>query len=106
MNIDSLWVEYDSRVPKALVEYKHEAAAPVSFTDANIQALTNLGNMAGLPSFVVRYAGDYSWFTPCPLNDHARQYLPQATRMTEPQWIELLYKCRGRTAAPLDNIDY
>lgn len=95
-DIDLLTIEYDSGTPKALVEYKHERAAPQYSTHPTYRALTALGNDAGLPVFAVRYADDFAWFRVVPLNDRARAWTPERREMTEREWVELLYKVRGR----------
>lgn len=95
-DIDMIHTEYDNAVPKALIEYKGEHAGPVLPTDPNIRCITNLANMAGLPVFGVRYAQNLSWLRVAPLNDAAKAFVPEVSLITEPQYVELLYKLRGR----------
>ena len=98
VDLDFLFLEYDNGKAVALVEYKHEQAAPQYRTHPTYQAMIDLGNRAGVPVFGVRYAGDFSWWRVCPLNAHAKMWLRQQTRMTEHEWVTLLYRVRGREA--------
>jgi len=93
-------IEYDSKKPKAIVEYKNENAGPILSDDPNIACLTNLANMAGLPFFGCRYATDFKWFVVAPLNDKARQVLPEKKQMSERDYVSILYKIRGRDLPP------
>jgi hypothetical protein len=54
MDLDFILAEYDRCVPMALIDYKHEHGA-INFQSANIRTLVALGDMAGLPAFIVRY---------------------------------------------------
>ena len=101
-DVDFMLVEYDNKQPKALVEYKHELAMPVLASDPNLIAVTNLANLAGLPIFGVRYASDCSWFVVAPLNALATAFQPEKRTMSEIQYVELLYRLRGRTVP--DNV--
>jgi hypothetical protein len=96
VDVDLLFLEYDSGKSVALVEYKHELAAPAKLGHPSYQALIDLGNRAGLPTYVVRYADDFSWWKAQPLNDHAKRWLSGSAVLTEAQWVELLYRMRGR----------
>ena len=96
VDLDFLFLEYDNGKAVALVEYKHEQAAPQYRTHPTYQAMIDLGNRAGVPVFGVRYAGDFSWWRVCPLNAHAKTWIGQRTRMTEHEWVTLLYRVRGR----------
>ena len=97
MDIDFLLLEYDAGKAAALVEYKHEDAQAVRCAHPSLRALADLADRAGLPAFVVRYADDFSWWYPTPLNAPARAICPRSYRMAEEEWVELLYRCRGRT---------
>lgn len=96
LDIDFLMLEYDMGRAAAIVEYKHDDAMPVRTGHPSIQAIIDLADRSGLPAFVVRYADDFSWWWPTPLNARAREILPQAKKLPEEQWVELLYRCRGR----------
>lgn len=96
VDVDFLLLEYDRGVPAALVEYKHEYVFRIKPDHPSYQALTSLADASGIPCFVTRYARDYRWYEPRPLNDRARELRPMAKRMTEKQWVGLLYRIRGR----------
>jgi len=96
IDIDFLFLEYDSGLASALVEYKHERAAPQKAIHPSYQALINLGDRAGIPVFAVRYAGDFSWWRIVPLNGLAKTYLPERCEMKEFEWVTLLYRIRGK----------
>ena len=100
VDLDFLLLEYDRGRAAALVEYKHENAAPQYATHPSYQAMVDLGNRAGIPVFGVRYAEDWSWWRATPLNDMARRHLPSQSTMTEDQWISLLYRIRGAEVPP------
>jgi hypothetical protein len=97
VDIDFLMLEYDRGQPAALVEFKHERAGVIRISHPSVQAITNLGTRAAIPAFTCRYADNFSWYYCTPLNDAARALLPKATRLSEREWVELLYRCRGRT---------
>ena len=103
VDIDFLLMEYDCGLPSALVEFKHEKAAPIRLGHPSIRALNVLSSRALIPLFLVRYADDFSWYYVTPGNDKALEFVPEATHMTEPEWIKLLYCCRGRDVPPLSD---
>lgn len=94
-------LEYDRGKAAALVEYKHERAAPQYPTHPSYRAMKDLGDRAGIPVLGVRYADDWSWWRVTPLNGLAKNWVPEQTQMTEQQWITLLYRMRG-TEVPDD----
>ena len=96
LDLDFLMLEYDAGKAVALVEYKHEDAAPVRGAHPSVQALVDLAHRAALPAFIVRYADDFAWWYVTPLNDLARALQAETAFLTEQQWVELLYRCRGR----------
>ena len=95
VDLDFLFLEYDKGKAAALVEYKHENAAPQYATHPTYQAMIDLGTRAGVPVFACRYANDFLMFLVVPLNDRAKEYLPTRTPMTEQEWVRLLYRIRG-----------
>lgn len=95
IDIDFLLIEYDKGCPVALVEYKHEYAARQRVTHPSYQAIKKLADAANLPVFAVRYADDFSWWYVVPLNSIAKEWCPERKRMTEQEWVTLLYKMRG-----------
>lgn len=97
LDIDMLMLEYDQGKAVALVEYKHERAPTLRRSHPSVQAIIDLANRAGLPAFVVRYTDDFDRWYVIPLNEHARPLCPAEGSMTERGWVELLYRCRGRT---------
>jgi len=95
LDLDFLLLEYDRGKAVALVEYKNEQAATAHSTHPSYRALIDLGNRAGIPVFGVRYADDWSWWRVTPLNDMAKRWVPRQARMTEREWVTLLYRIRG-----------
>jgi len=100
LDIDFLLLEYDEGKAVALVEYKHEDAQVVRLGHPSVRAVVDLADRASLPAFVVRYADDFTWWYPTPLNQRARELLPEARMTTEAEWVEILYRCRGRDLPP------
>lgn len=79
--------------PKALIEYK---AQPGGYaTSFQLRVLCNLANMAGLPAFVAKYWSDTWAFIVLPQNDHAREWMKSARRMSERQYVMFLQDIRG-----------
>ena len=56
VDIDFLMVEYDQRIVKALIEYRHLNGAVR--IDASIQAIMDLADRANVPFFIVQYYYD------------------------------------------------
>lgn len=96
VDLDFLFLEYDKGKAIAIVEYKHERAAPQTSGHPTYQAMIDLADRAGIPIFACRYKGDFSNFAIVSLNGHGRDFLPLRTDMTEPQWVSFLYRVRGR----------
>lgn len=96
LDIDFLMLEYDRGVPSAIVEFKHEDAPQLRLEHPSIRTLNILCTRACIPLFLVRYADDFSWFYVTPGNYRANEYVPEPVSLTEPEWIKLLYRCRGR----------
>lgn len=95
-DIDFLLAEYDHCRPKAIIEYKHEYADDDWENSANTKALCNLGNMARLPVFAVRYGNDLDWYNVIPLNGRAKNKYERMNRLTEREYVAFLYELRGR----------
>ena len=95
-DIDFLMAEYDHFQPIALVEYKNENHPPIKMTEPGLRVVVELGNRALIPVFFVRYAVDLSWWKVHALNDYAKRWPPEATQMTKIEYVEFLYKIRGR----------
>ena len=100
LDIDFLLLEYDGGTAAALVEYKHECAPEVRVGHPSVRAIVDLADRAGVPAFLVRYADDFTWWYPTPLNERARALRPEARHLSEEQWVQLLYRCRGRELPP------
>ena len=112
MDLDFILAEYDRCVPIALIDYKHEHGT-INLESANIRTLTALGDMAGIPAFIVQYGhsnqsgwwGEVAedsvpWFRIIPLNSHAHTTdLPTNafdTKISELVFVTWLYEMRGR----------
>lgn len=72
VDLDFLLIEYDKGHPSAIIEYKMELAPPQFPSHPSYRALATLGDRAGLPVFVVRYAQNFSWW-----EDHPAQRCSQ-----------------------------
>jgi hypothetical protein len=102
VDIDWLVLEFDTGRAIAIVEYKNENAKICHASHPSYQALIDLGNRASLPVFACRYASDFSWFRPTPLNKVAHDFLPEVADMKEQEWVAFIYRLRGREMpAPL-----
>jgi hypothetical protein len=112
MDLDFILAEYDRCVPMALIDYKHEHGV-INLESANIRTLIALGDMAGLPAFIVRYGHSNQdgwwgevpedstpWFQVIPLNVYAHGAdLPSNdnnTKLSELVFVSWLYDMRGR----------
>ena len=120
MDLDFILAEYDKCVPVALIDYKHEHGV-IMLKSANNRTLTALGDMAGIPAFIVRYGhsnqegwwgevpeDSVPWFQIIPLNVYAHGAdLPSNdnnTRLSELVFVSWLYEMRGRKI-PQDIVD-
>ena len=95
VDLDFLFLEYDRGKAVALVEYKHEKAMPQKASHPTYQALIDLGTRAGVPVLACRYADDFSWWRVVPLNEKAKEFVPERIEIGEADWVKLLYKIRG-----------
>lgn len=107
VDIDFLMVEYSKKTPVALVEYKGRKL-PEGFLseEPNIIVMYRLGNMAGLPVFVVEYyvdGGATQWMVTA-INSIAmkkmdffgpKMQLPVSRLCNELQYVMFLYHLRG-----------
>ncbi len=100
LDLDFVMLEYDTGKAAALVEYKHEDAAPIRGAHPSLRAICDLANRASVPAFVVRYADDFTWWYVIPLNDLARSLQAEEVFLSEEQWVALLHRCRGREMPP------
>lgn len=99
-DIDFLLVEYNYNTPRAIVEYKNEHAPPQKLSASQYQVLKNLGDRAQIPVIAVRYASDFSKFQVVPVNQSAKEFLPNRTEMTESEFVALLYQIRDINLVP------
>lgn len=104
LDIDFLLLEYDSGKPVALIEYKHEQAELAYPSHPSYRALIELGNTSNMPVFGVRYSADLTTYRVTPLNARAKVAVPARVEMTEREYVELLYRIRGRKM-PVDLFD-
>ena len=112
MDLDFILAEYDRCVPIALIDYKHEHGT-INLESANIRTLIALGDMAGIPAFIVRYGhskqdgfwapipeDSVPWFQVIPLNVYAHgKDMPSNannTKLSELVFVTWLYDLRGR----------
>lgn len=95
IDLDFILLEYDRGKPTAIIEYKGEHAAPQFPSHPSYLALSHLGEAAGLPVFVVRYAQDFSWWKISPLNNVAKRMLPERVEVNEQMFVTWLYNLRG-----------
>ena len=95
VDLDFLFLEYDHGKASAIVEYKNEHAAPQYASHPTYQAMIDLGDRAGVPVIACRYSDDFSEWKAVPLNETAKQFLPERAILDEAGWVRLLYKIRG-----------
>jgi hypothetical protein len=99
VDLDFVLIEFDRCKACALVDYKHQECKTPP-TSASLAAMSDLASRAKIPAFACWYADDFSWFWPVPLNQHAEQWAPKpyGKKLSERQWVEMLYVMRGRPA--------
>jgi hypothetical protein len=96
LDIDHLMIEYDNGQPLGLIEYKHEFSKEEEFNNRSYQALKILGLKAGIPVFGCKYSKDFSEYEVFPLTEKAKEWFPCRIKITEQEWVEFLYRLRGR----------
>jgi len=95
IDIDFLFLEYDSGKATAIIEYKNEHARPQYASHPSYQAMMDLGTRAGVPVFACRYSDDFSKWRVTPLNGEAKKRMARRAEMTEVEWVRFLYSLRG-----------
>src|SRR4029077_14657663 len=100
-DFDNLVIDYDLKLPVAVIEYKHELCSNWGRNaSASIDAITTLANWNTsnpLPFFVVVYAADYSWWRVYPMNERAKLSVgPNMVLKLEIEYVRLLYELRCR----------
>ena len=96
--VDIDFLEYDNRKSVALVEYKKAqdlAQCSPALTDANLQALVDLGDRARIPVFCTFYKG-LKWYRVFPVNEFAKQKGPPDGILSEYKYVDFLYWLKGR----------
>ena len=96
VDIDFLAVEFESREPAAIIDYKHERNTRVDLKAPGIETLGKLGDRANLPVFVVHYSADYHWWRVYPVNSLAMAIYDKPTSLKESDYVKFLYSLRGR----------
>ena len=96
VDLDFLMVEFDRARVCCIVEYKNEFAAIQYASHPSYRAVIDLADRAGIPFIACRYASDFSRWRVTPLNEKAKKFLPTATDLSEKEFVELLYRMRGR----------
>lgn len=99
-DLDFVLVEYDAEEPKAIIEYKHEAAPVFVSGSSGLRVLAKLGDLAGLPAYLVRYDTELAYFNVRGLNERGRAFCPQADWISERAYVTFLYALRGRPLPP------
>jgi hypothetical protein len=101
VDLDFLVAEYNYGKPVALVEYKHERAAPPSLDHPTYQTLVCLADKYSdgpLPAFIARYCPRLWWFQVTALNKAARDYYGEfeGQTLSEQQFVRSLYLLRKK----------
>ena len=100
VDFDFLLLEYEFGRPCAIVEYKNEHAELQYASDNRYKALICLGDNSEIPVFACRYSDDYSKWGVTPLNEFAKNYVPERKIFDETEWVTLLYKIKGHEVTP------
>lgn len=104
VDIDFILAEYMYSKPVALMEYKNEHAkipplnSPEFQNDSNYQTLINLGNMAGVPVFLIKYADNFTWYKVAGISEYGKALLSKTTLMPEIEFVKFQYQLRGKIA--------
>jgi hypothetical protein len=97
-DIDFLAVEYDLKMPVAIVDYKGFAPRPIDVdASASLVALRWLADMGGLMLMIVFYNRHTSVFTVRPLNRRAKEAYTLDQVMSEREYVTSLYTLRRRS---------
>lgn len=100
VDLDFLLLEYDNGEPVAIIEYKQEHAATQWASHPSYRAIISLGTSAAVAVFAVRYSSDYLLYRVTPLNPKASQFMSGSHKLSEPEFVALLYQLRGREMPP------
>ena len=96
LDLDFVMVEYDYGKPMAIVEYKNERAQYHRKDSNGYKAVALLASNSKIPFIGCIYTSDLCWYAATALNEQATIFIPRPLRMTEFEWVELLYEIRGR----------
>ena len=91
------FLEYDHGKPRAITEMKREGVWSINTKHPTIRAQVCLADAAQIPHVICRHALDFSWFQVIPCNRYARVFVPNTVKMSQIEWVKLLYGFRGRT---------
>jgi len=98
VDLDWLVIEYHTNKAVALIEYKHKnVKSPPNIQNSNYQALIDLADKADIPIYAVYYDPDVWSFDVFPINDKACEWLNSPAKMTEREYVRLMYQIRYTT---------
>lgn len=95
VDLDFILIEYDRGRPAAIVEYKSIFAGEQYPSHPSYMALSQLGDRANLPVFVVRYTPCFTEWRIIPLNVVAKKVVPERISVDERTFVTFLYQLRG-----------
>jgi hypothetical protein len=90
------FLEYDKSLPVALVDYVPKVYSKSNLNNLKYKAIINMCDKAGIFFFNAEFSEDLTTWTIGPCNDKAKVCLSSKTEMKEKEWVDLLYKIRGR----------
>ena len=104
VDLDFVVVEYDTGLPKGLVDLKFSCHA-LNTDHPSHRAVAWLASGRGLPYFVAEYHVDSWTYKLWPINPEADEFLDQhgvhsEQRISEFQYVTLLYALRGKPLPP------
>lgn len=94
-DVDFLLVEYDRRVPVALVDYKMRAPYTPPANEANVEAIRWMADEAGLSFWWAFYRPEVAEFWPKPMNKRARGLIKWERWMPEAEFQRFLKHLRN-----------
>jgi hypothetical protein len=95
VDVDHLLIEYDHGRPVALIEHKRKSAPLVPSDHPSMQAIRAIADAYGIPFLYARYNERFTYRV-TPMNDHAREYVPETATLSEQDYVSMLYRLRGR----------
>lgn len=96
VDVDFLLIEYDRRIPIALIDYKARAPkdSDIDQTSANIQAICWMADASGLSFWWTYYRAESKQFYPRPMNELARGLIKRERWMDEDEYTRFLKHLR------------